>query len=45
MCETAWSTEAVGKMLKNVFLFFNIYSIAGVGSFAHFHMAIKLLTF
>ena len=45
MCETAWSTEAVGKMLENVFLFFNILSIAGVGSFAHFHRAIKLLTF
>ncbi len=39
MWETAWSTEAVEKMLENVFLFFNIFSIGGVSSFPHFHMA------
>lgn len=44
MWETAWSTEAVVKMLENVFLFFNIFSIGGVSSFPHFHKAKDIAT-
>jgi len=37
------STEPVGKMLENVFIFFNIFSIGGVSSFPHFHMVQVLI--